>query len=74
MNEKDKEESIQFIDKKEDEILNLLSKAHILFIHLPKLHPTACEEWRFYLHGLQGLIQHRICVRACPEIFTNNNN
>jgi hypothetical protein len=54
---------------KEKEIMDLLVKAHNLFVELPEKHPMTNQEWCFYLHGLQGLIEHRICKRFLSDYF-----
>lgn len=72
-----KEEVKQLIDREkksyvtdeELEILNLLADAHNKFASLADKHPTAMQEWIFYIHGLESLIEHRICVRLCDDIF-----
>jgi hypothetical protein len=43
----------------ESQIMDLLVEAHNIFLVLPNQHPTAIQEWVFYLHGLQGLLEHR---------------
>lgn len=56
-------------DESDREIWDLLTKATNLFYSLKEHHPTAKEEWCFYMHGLQGLMQHRICKRLYPKHF-----
>jgi hypothetical protein len=61
----------QMMNEKEEKIIDLLVEAHNLFVELQEKHSMADREWCFYMNGLQGLIQHRICVRLYPEKFTN---
>lgn len=54
------------IDQVEREALN---KATNLFGSLLDQHPSAKSEWCFYMHGLQGLMEHRICKKLYPDYF-----
>lgn len=58
-----------YIADDECEILDLLAEAHNKFVSLPDKHPTAMQEWMFYIHGLESLIEHRICKRVAKDIF-----
>lgn len=53
----------------EKEIMDLLIKAHNLFVLLPDPHPLERQEWCFYFHGLQGLLEHRALKHLYPKYF-----
>lgn len=59
--QKESTEKSDFITDDEREIIDLLAEAHNKFVLLPDKHPTAMQEWTFYIHGLESLIEHRIC-------------
>ena len=59
----------ELITETEREILDLLAEAHNKFVDLADKHPTAMQEWTFYIHGLESLIEHRICCRLAKDIF-----
>lgn len=58
-----------YITETERDILDLLAEAHNKFAALTDKHPTAMQEWTFYIHGLESLIEHRICKRVVKDIF-----
>lgn len=53
----------------EKEILDLLSKAYLIFCTLPKYHPYENMEYMELTHRLQCLIAYRIAHRAQPKTF-----
>lgn len=59
----------ELITETEREILDLLAEAHNKFVSLADKHPSAMQEWTFYIHGLESLIEHRICDRLAKDIF-----
>lgn len=59
----------ELITETEREILDLLAEAHNKFVSLADKHPSAMQEWTFYIHGLESLIEHRICKRVAKDIF-----
>ena len=58
-----------YVSDAEREILDLLAETHNKFVALADKHPTAMQEWTFYIHGLESLIEHRICSRIAKDIF-----
>lgn len=66
---KESTEKSDFITDDEREILDLLAEAHNKFVALADKHPSAMQEWTFYIHGLQSQIEHRICSRVLEDIF-----
>lgn len=58
-----------YITDEERNILELLTEAHNKFVALADKHPSAMQEWTFYIHGLQSQIEHRICSRVLGDIF-----
>lgn len=66
---KESTEKSYFITDDEREILDLLAEAHNKFVSLADKHPSAMQEWTFYIHGLESLIEHRICKRVAKDIF-----
>ena len=53
----------------EEKIMQLLCNAHNLFVKLPNPHPMAHQEWCFYFHGLQSLLEHSALKRMYPQYF-----
>lgn len=58
-----------YVSDAEREILDLLAETHNKFVALADKHPTAMQEWTFYIHGLESLIEHRICSRIAKDVF-----
>lgn len=58
-----------FTSPEELEVWELLVKVHDKFVKLPDKHPCVMSEWTFHMHGLQSVMEHRICKRIAPEIF-----
>lgn len=71
---KESTEKSDFITDDEREILDLLAEAHNKFVALADKHPTAMQGWTFYIHGLESLIEHRICKRVAKDFFRKQNN
>lgn len=61
--------TIDEFSTKENDIMERLAEVTNLFMSLPDHHPSAKSEWAFFMHGLQGLMEHRLCVKIYPNIF-----
>lgn len=58
-----------YITDNEREILDLLAEAHNKFVALSDKHPSATQEWIFYIHGLESVIGYRICSIIAKDVF-----
>lgn len=57
--------------KDEDEVMDLLRKAHNKFVLMQKTHPSEMQDWVFFLHRLQGLMMERVARRDYPNEFNS---
>ena len=62
-----------FTDKERD-IMELIIKAHNLFVEEERAHPSEIQEWITGIHQLQSILQHRLLCRIFPEEFTSLKN
>lgn len=59
--------------KEEKKIMDLIVKAHNLFVELPKNHPDETREWVDGIHRLQITLMNRVVVRDYPDTFYSQN-
>ena len=59
----------------EDEkvIMDLIVKAHNIFIQLEPSHPDDLREWVDGVHKCQNVLMNRVVCRDYPHIFKANN-
>jgi len=53
----------------EQEIMDLLVKAHNKFVTLERKHPMEVDEWVRSFHKLQDIMFYRVIKRDYPEYF-----
>lgn len=57
------------VTKEEKDVMDLIVKAHTVYIQLEKTHPLDIHEWVGHIHGLQHILGMRILRREHPELF-----
>lgn len=57
--------------KEENEVMDLLVKAHNKFVKLKRTHPNEMQDWVIPFHSCQGILMNRIVRRDYPNIFRN---
>lgn len=57
------------MDKKEKEIMELLVKAHNIYVGLNQTHPSDNKDWCDNFHRLQDILSRRIVRRDYPNEF-----
>jgi len=55
--------------EKEEEVMDLLIKAHNKFMALDRTHPSEIQDWIVPFHSLQGILMNRVTRRDYPKHF-----
>lgn len=61
------------MNKEEREIMELLVKAHNLYVKLNPTHPSDIPDWCNGIHNLQGILSRRILRRDYPNDFVTHS-
>ena len=59
-------------DKVEQEITDLLVKAHSKFIEMEQMHSDHIREWVDGIHKCQNVLKGRVVTRDYPDVFYNS--
>lgn len=62
-------EVIKPFTEAEEEIMNLIVKAHNKFVELERCHKMEIQEWVGAIHNLQSILSHRVMKRNYPDYF-----
>lgn len=54
--------------EKEQEIMNLLAKAHNIFLEIDPTHPSHIHDWVDGIHRCQYVIKSRVFIRDYPNM------